>query len=218
MADISVYLFDAVDQLDASFVANQIPRLPAFRRNQCRRFHHQADQATCLIAYLLLAEGLSDRNGMPRPEVFTYDETGKPSIETGGVFFSLSHCRRGVVCALSACEVGVDIQDIRPFDSAVARRVCTNAELMCLARSNEPADLFCQMWTAKESYGKALGVGVVGVLRQDLPTTGFRHWRGPDYWLTTYCDDPDARTVIHTVAGFDTWDIGGDIDELTDLT
>ena len=204
MTEVSVLLFDAMSQIDATFVTQRLPLLPDFRRQQCTRYRQTIDQATCIIAYLLLAKGLNDHYGLPRPEAFHYAESGKPYIPGAPVHFSLSHCPIGVVCALSSTEIGIDIQAIRPFDSKVALRVCTDAELRSLAESADPPDLFCQMWTVKESYAKARGTGVSAILRQTLPVTGFWSHKGTGYWLTAYCDDPNARFVVHTIEDIDT--------------
>jgi 4'-phosphopantetheinyl transferase len=89
---------------------------------------------------------------------FTYGENGKPYL-TGKreIFFNISHCKTGVVCAISDKEVGVDMQDIQPFDRELAKRVCTAGERMQLEQSDTPDRLFCKWWTIKEAYIKRYG-------------------------------------------------------------
>jgi len=189
MGEISLYLYDAMAQVSNDFVARQLPRLPAFRREYCTRYRQSSDQASCIIAYLLLAKGLGEQYDLPPPRTFVYGKTGKPFLANNPAYFNLSHCPKGVACALADTEIGVDIQDVQPFNPEVAKRVCSAEELHALSLSADPADLFCLMWTRKESYAKALGQSLAEVLRQDLPSTGFWSHRAPDYWVTTYCAD-----------------------------
>jgi len=48
--------------------------------------------------------------------------------------------------------------DIRPYDPAIARRVCSEGELRLLSEVADPSRLFCRMWVARESYAKCWDV------------------------------------------------------------
>ena len=190
MSKVYIYLFENTDKLDDNFVVDNLYKLPAFRQEQCNRYRQEADKKACILSYLLLEKGLRKKYGIDRPVSFIYNEYGKPYLkEYPHIFFNISHCKSGVVCALADAEIGVDIQDVRPFDIDVARRVCSENELRLLSESDNPARLFCKMWTEKESHAKARGIGVAGVLKCDLAREGFKSFESDNYCITLSVKD-----------------------------
>jgi len=169
MHKVHLYLFDQLAALPEGFVAEHLPLLPAFRHEQCIRYRQTVDQQNCIIAYRLLLQGLRELYGITDQVIFSYGKHGKPYLkEYPHIFFNISHCRHGAVCALGDFEIGVDMQDVRPYDPAVARHVCSESELYLLSETNNPAHLFCRMWAARESYAKMRGCSVASVLRQTI--------------------------------------------------
>jgi len=167
---VYVYLFDELDKLDECFISENLLRLPEFRREQCARYRRAVDKKSCILAWLLLEKGLREQYGITRPGQFVYNEFGKPYLrDHPQIFFSISHCKSGVVCALADFEIGADIQDIQPFDIDIARRVCSEMEFQRVLEAEDPAVELCKVWTEKESYAKAIGVSVADTLKQDLP-------------------------------------------------
>jgi 4'-phosphopantetheinyl transferase len=115
---------------------------------------------TCLSRYADVA---------PEDWSFRVTQYGRPELslaETAGLKFNLSNARTLVACAVaSRCEVGVDVEELdRHSDSmTVARRVFTPMELRDLyeIRSRgERRRRFFELWTLKESYIKARGLGM----------------------------------------------------------
>ena len=197
---VHVYLFDELDSLSAGFAAENIQRFPTFRREQCSKYRQVADKNTCIIAYLLLEKGLREQYGVTEPPAFTYNEYGKPYLtDTPHIFFNFSHCRRGVVCALADFEVGIDMQDIRPYDEVVARRVCNGDELRQLAQCDDPARLFCSFWVKKESYAKANGLGIAAVLKHELPDSGFVTRAGEYYLISLFHNTRLANAEVNII-------------------
>lgn len=82
-------------------------------------------------------------------------------ISPEGVFFNLSHSGGWTVIALSDCEVGVDIQQVKPVDMRLAKRFFSEKECAQLTEAGDGAtELFYRLWTVKEAYLKALGTGL----------------------------------------------------------
>jgi 4'-phosphopantetheinyl transferase len=100
---------------------------------------------------------------------FRYTESGKPSLEnTGGsspLNFNLSHSAElAVVAVTTAPEIGVDVEQIRPIPEwEDISRSTFHPDEADWVRSH-PADrrneAFFQVWTAKEAYVKASGLGL----------------------------------------------------------
>ena len=105
--------------------------------------------------------------GKPPQEVsFRYSEFGKPSLdEASDLHFNVSHTDGMAVLAfVKNCEVGVDVERIRPelegtqlaerFFSIVERHALENLS------GDELHAAFFRCWTRKEAYVKARGDGL----------------------------------------------------------
>jgi len=182
-----IYLFDNLDSLEDDFVTKNLPRLPTFRQEQCAKYKRVSDKQNCIIAYLLLEQGLRAQYGITTPVSFIYNKHGKPYLrEHPNIFFNVSHCKHGVICGLGDVEIGVDIQDIRPFKWNVARRVCSKSELLELEEAEDPSRLFCMMWAKREAYAKARGVSVASVLQLELEDATISTWEYENYCIAWY--------------------------------
>jgi 4'-phosphopantetheinyl transferase len=90
---------------------------------------------------------------------------GKPELPGSRLRFNLSHSRdRAVVALTLGCEIGVDLEALRPVQDAcaVAERYFTPREAARL-RSVREADrdaAFLRCWTRKEAYVKGVGGGL----------------------------------------------------------
>ena len=201
MNKVYVCLFDNMDSLDKNFFTDNLYRLPKFRQEQCAQYRQKTDKRNCVLAYLLLEQGLWEQYSIMTPISFKYNEHGKPYLSNiPNIFFNISHCKSGVVCALADFEIGVDIQDIQPFDIRIAQEVCSEKELQQLADSDNSLRLFYKIWTEKESYAKAKGVSVAEVIKQELPPSGFSYIESTDYFLTIYSGRKDIKISNCTFA------------------
>lgn len=138
-------------------------------RYQCFANKQQASQY--LLARALLRSQLSERVSSVQPHewIFEIDEHGKPRLADAfshfNIQFNLSHSENMVVLALcSGLELGVDVECIhRPvFSMALARRYFAKTEFADLLKLNEQQQIkrITQLWTLKESYLKASGLGI----------------------------------------------------------
>lgn len=80
--------------------------------------------------------------------------TGHPEL-----FFNLSHAGDFVACAVSRAPVGIDIEGSRPYREKVAERFFSPQERAWMA-DGAPAQRFFALWTLKEAYAKAVGIGI----------------------------------------------------------
>lgn len=164
-------------------------------RSDC--FVFAPDRLAYLAAHALARRVLAEHLGCPLEGLrFVAEANGKPRVWVGddvaGVWFNLSHTRGMVAVAVSATvEPGVDVEALRrPMDLAVAESVLTLEEqrwLFGLPTDEQPAS-FVRLWTLKEAYVKATGLG----LSQALDA----FWFAPDVWRIQFspaiADDPLA--------------------------
>lgn len=96
-----------------------------------------------------------------------YVGNGKPVLaQYPQVEFNLSHCEGLAACLFSEVPCGVDAESIRRYRERTAKRVCSPEEQAMLAAAEEPDLLFTRLWTLKEAYVKAIGIGISYPLRE----------------------------------------------------
>jgi 4'-phosphopantetheinyl transferase len=122
---------------------------------------------------ILLGRALGQR---PDRVGIELDDRGKPRVE-GPFRFNVAHSHELAVVALAhGREVGIDVERLRPLSdwSALEREVLAPAERAALAALPEERRdaAFLAIWTRKESYLKARGLGLALPPRQVLVELG----------------------------------------------
>ena len=146
-----LYICNINDFLDLKGIelvtANRLKRIHAFK--------FDADKARALVSGLLLRCfcGVTDDNDL------WYGNNGKPYLKDNGLFFNISHSGDYVVLGTAGCELGVDIEIVKPFPGNVAGRFFTPEECDYLNTENTN-EAFFRIWTAKESVMKGSGLGL----------------------------------------------------------
>lgn len=154
-----VYIFENLSLCTAAWLTEREKTLPAWRLNKVRSYKKEEDKLRSVAAFLLLARALQDRGIDPVPE-FAYEAWGKPYLPGCPIHFSLSHCEKAVVCAVSDVPVGVDAQDEMEFSSKLADRICSEEERASLAAAKDPGKALTALWTKKEALAKCSGKGL----------------------------------------------------------
>ena len=161
-----IYLNDDIAGFDFDAA---LPLLSEQRREQALRFKYEQGRKTCAMAYLLLCEGLQKEYGLTEKPVFTYGEHGKPSIiGHPDIHFNLSHCREGVICAMSEQPIGVDIESIREYKESLVRYTMNDQEVQQILQAERPEVEFIRLWTMKEAVLKLTGQGIVDNMKEVL--------------------------------------------------
>lgn len=131
------------------------------RQDKIDRLRFPKDKRQSLAAELLLKKALA-LNGIYEYHIEA-DQYGKPYlIGEDSVKFNLSHSEEQVMCVLSDQEVGCDVEKIRDTDYKIAKHFFAKEERDALdyAAGDEKKDLFFRIWTLKESFMKATGLGM----------------------------------------------------------
>lgn len=132
----------------------------------------EGEQMQSALAYSLL-RGWLDRLNCQSEIAKT--AAGKPYIKgRPDLGISISHCEGLVAAAADHGTVGVDAEKVRQFNPLVAQKVCSDKELEQISLSPDPNRTFYKIWVLKESFGKALGVGLNYRLREVDFTVGDR--------------------------------------------
>ncbi|MDJ0364651.1 4'-phosphopantetheinyl transferase superfamily protein [Hymenobacter sp. H14-R3] len=117
-------------------------------------------------AHGFLRSVLSNYNTLTDKELLLNpDANGKPQLAAGGLHFNLSYRPgRALLAVSNAGPVGADVEPLTPLaDAAALVQELFSASEQAALRAAAPADywpLFYLIWTRKEAYAKALGMGL----------------------------------------------------------
>ncbi len=166
-----IYINDDIYGFSAEKIAECIENLPSQRREVALRYKHELGRRQCVLAYLLLCDGLEREYGITDKPVFAYGGHGKPSIiGHEDIHFNLSHCKTAVACAISDKPIGIDVESIRPVKEAVIRYAMNDDEVQQILTSPNPDLEFTRLWTIKESVLKLTGEGINDDMKNVLNT------------------------------------------------
>ncbi len=129
-----------------------------------RRLVRHQDRLRGLWSALLVRALICRDLEIPNHEVrLARGPRGKPFLPSHPSYhFNASHSGNWILAATSDRPVGVDIEEIRPTDLAIANSYFSQAEAEALNALPEPQRLgfFFSLWVLKESYLKATGEGL----------------------------------------------------------
>lgn len=109
----------------------------------------------------LLADAVRREYGFVSCPAIAFGDHGKPYFPGfPHVHFNISHCSGLVVCGLSGKPLGVDAEPLGMVRERVLQRAFSAKEQELVSTSTNPDEMFYRLWTLKEAYGKALGVGL----------------------------------------------------------
>lgn len=145
----------------------------------------------------------------PADLAFTQGRWGKPALATGELEFNLTHSGALALLAVApaGCPVGIDIESLEQHRLDVVTLfdlTCHDSEKAALLALSGDAQrhAFMALWTRKEAYLKALGIG----LQADLHTVAFSHDAQTGHWSVARpaarSDTPWQVRTLETAAGY----------------
>ena len=187
-----------------------------------QRYRHHGARSQFLAGRAVVRHAVTAHTRLPAREVaIVAERNGKPRFQAPSAIsdwrFNLSLSGTLVACAFAQSEVGVDVETTaRHLDhGAIARSHFSRAEADWIAASRSSRIArFTLLWTLKEAYLKAVGVGIsvpldgfefsairrgsCRVQSRDLPDARKWHCRfaplRPNYWLSV-CSDAEIERV-----------------------
>lgn len=146
---------------EADRLSVDISTLSEYRRKRINAAKAPLKKRQGICAELLLYEALKKAApDIALPPEISVNEYGKPYLKDSGVFFSLSHSEKLALCTVSEHELGADVQQIRPYDRRLALRFFTAGEREYIGSCQDMDRAFTRVWALKESYIKAVGLGL----------------------------------------------------------
>ena len=166
LADVRVHWLPVDRLLDRAY--DVWPWLSIVERRRTVSFHSEGERKRYVIAHAFMRGVLSAYLGSdPREIEIHHTPVGRPVIAKPwpAIGFSLSRCETHAAVAVApVTQVGVDIECCgRAIDCiGVARAFFNNMEIEFLAAlpPSECEVQFLRLWTCKEAFAKAIGLGL----------------------------------------------------------
>jgi len=151
------------------------------------------------LAVQLVTDKAAELYRLPKDELaFGTHEFGKPYFKDHPeVKFNISHSGRYILFALSALEIGVDVQEKRVMDvSKLGPKVFSEDEYREFLMHEDRQEEFFRCWVLKEAYVKWTGQGLLKGLA-DLPMTGWHQYImvDTDYFAAIWAGRPLELSV-----------------------
>lgn len=135
--------------------------LPRERKERIKNLKNKNAISQAVCAYALLFYGLNNNLGFTVIPPLDYGPYGKPQISgQSDLHFNISHTEGMALCAIGPYPVGCDVQIIRDVKIPVAKKVLSEREYEAFIKSDSPEEMFCTLWTLKESFLKYDGRGL----------------------------------------------------------
>ena len=174
------YKYDIRDLCEDEY-AKWYSMMGAEKRQRVDRFRFIEDKKRTVAGEMLARKAIAEWCEVtPESIRFSIGEHGKPFVKDLDIEFNISHSGDMVVCAVDDNPVGIDIEQVRPIDLTIAKRFCTDEEMLYVFgytptekdftyTTNEGILIrFFKIWTDKEACGKYLGCGLIQNQQQIL--------------------------------------------------
>lgn len=143
--------------------------MPLTRQKKIDAFSCKTDKMRSLAAGIVFMYGFLDF-GIKKNKIeqmkFCYNEYGKPYLEDIPVQFNLSHAGDYAIAGFGNKELGIDMECIKREGKKISDRFFTEREQQYLKNIGEKKqekqwrEEFIKIWTRKESFVKAIGLGL----------------------------------------------------------
>lgn len=134
--------------------------LPNTMQEDIQRFRNHEDRRLKTMGRLLVREYFKRKHHQFNWNDWSLDERGKPFLKEKEQF-NMSHSGDIVVVAFSDEKLGVDVEKHADFDSASVTSFFHKAEQHFIENAPNREEAFFTVWTRKEAYLKAKGVGII---------------------------------------------------------
>lgn len=170
LRDGIVYIWEGRLDVDPAVTAEARTLLSSRERARADRFVYDHHRRRYTVAQAHLRRVLGDQTGdHPANICFQYGEHGKPFLADGPVFNQSHSSERVMIGVATGGRLGIDIEKRRTVRlmSEIAGKNFAPDESEFFHRTPSPdrQRVFFKLWTCKEAFLKALGVGLTEPLR-----------------------------------------------------
>lgn len=138
-------------------------------KERAKKFISEKSSDTYILAHGFLRFLLSRYISTPPPSIeFSLGVNGKPFLSLKNLHFNLSHSKEEIVIAVCHFIIGCDIEEINPGKDVrlIIKDFFSPEEKLRLESSSSEYEHFLKLWTSKEAFLKATGIGILTELNQ----------------------------------------------------
>ena len=162
---IWLYFLDTMQMEDPALFRDYYEQMSEHRKRKIDFYRFDKDKRLSLGAGILIGKGLAPFGYREQEMQYHTVGNGKPVFANAPqIHFNVSHAGSKVMAAFSdCCELGCDIEKVSEMDMEVARRCFCRREyerILEKETGEERMDVFFRLWTMKESFMKATGLGM----------------------------------------------------------
>ena len=163
---------------------------------QVARFRKWEDAHRSILGKALLLQGLKEYN-LPSVTLadLNYTSFQKPYF-TNGIHFNTSHSGQYIVCAIGTLDVGIDIEEIKEIPLADFTELFSPEELKVIFEDAGNYVPFYTLWTQKEAFLKAIGLGLNLPLNKVNIQNDTIHYEGNSWFLKELSIQKDYKCYI----------------------
>ena len=151
-----VLVFEDIGKYSEKAYKHHLLTIPSWRREYAMKYKSDTERKKSVLAYILLTKAAELKFGKQNDFTFSYNEFGKPHLSDNRFFFSISHSKNAVACAVYENETGLDIQNLSGYNEKIAKRMFPEA---VFGEENKD-EKFTALWTEKEAISKFIGKGI----------------------------------------------------------
>lgn len=143
-------------------IDNAMMLLSTEEKERSLKFFQKIDQQRYAYAHALLRLMAHKYTGiLPNQLQFRLGVNHKPYLTTDGLFFNISHAGNMVMICFGNKEVGIDVENIKPLQiEFITSRYFSECEQQIIKNASNPLFDFYRLWTRKEAFLKANGMGI----------------------------------------------------------
>ena len=198
---VKLYWMDTAVLTEGEVFDKAYQMLPRWRRDKADFYLRASDKRLSVGAGLLLQRGLADCKVTGQDGEAAFGKYGKPYLpKHPEIHFNLSHGGRLAAAVFADTDVGCDVEQVGQADMALAKKFfCAGeyARLVQLPEGEERDTAFYRLWTLKESFAKATGLGLAKLsldafeitLLADGPVNVRQQVDGALYEFRGWCDE-----------------------------
>jgi Phosphopantetheinyl transferase len=178
---IEVYYLD-IRLVQEELYMELLEDVDSFVRYDSEKYHSLRDKMHRLFGRIIV-EKYHELKGKPfRWKDWKITSNGKPYL-LNGIHFNITHSHDYVVVAFSDKRVGVDIELITEIDTQEILNHFHVDEISHLETSTDHLNEFYRIWTRKEAYLKALGIGMMSGLNKESTIENTIHSNGMSWYV-----------------------------------
>lgn len=158
---MTLYLLQTKELKNPDMFQKALKTVDSERQKKVESYVFGKDQRLSLGAGLLLAY-FRKQHQIPEKDI-VISKTGKPELSPSfSLYFNISHAGEYVLFCSGSQPLGIDIEEIQPDYLSIAENFFTKEEqneIFAKETLSKKEETFFKLWTMKESYMKATGLG-----------------------------------------------------------